>query len=82
MDIPDCLADEIDRCLANNRERYSKSQPSIEKQAAQVVPQRAKTRRHGRWWSGVETCQNGQHGCCGPDGDDLFCFECFKERTR
>lgn len=29
--------------------------------------------------TGMETCQNGQTGCCGPDGDDLPCFECYRE---
>ena len=23
-------------------------------------------------------CENGQVGCCGPDGDDLPCFECYR----
>ncbi|MFC6904197.1 SWIM zinc finger family protein [Halalkalicoccus tibetensis] len=27
----------------------------------------------------IETCQNGQTGCCGPDGDDLPCFECYQD---
>lgn len=29
--------------------------------------------------TGMETCQNGQPDCCGPDGDDLPCFECYRE---
>lgn len=28
------------------------------------------------------TCQNGQTGCCGPEGDDLPCFDCYKEQDR
>lgn len=26
-------------------------------------------------------CPNGQEGCCGPDGDDLPCFECYRRRA-
>lgn len=26
----------------------------------------------------IETCPNGQEGCCGPDGDELPCFECYR----
>lgn len=29
-----------------------------------------------------DTCQNGQTGCCGPEGDDLPCFECFQSQKR
>lgn len=29
-----------------------------------------------------ETCQNGQDGCCGPDGDDLPCFDCYQTKNR
>ena len=25
---------------------------------------------------GQEACANGQVGCCGPEGDDLECFDC------
>lgn len=25
-----------------------------------------------------DTCENGQVGCCGPDGDDLPCFPCYQ----
>ncbi|WP_245998531.1 SWIM zinc finger family protein [Halalkalicoccus subterraneus] len=25
------------------------------------------------------TCKNGQTGCCGPDGDDLPCFDCYQD---
>ena len=30
----------------------------------------------------TDTCKNGQAGCCGPDGDDLPCFECYKKAGR
>lgn len=26
----------------------------------------------------IEICRNGQEGCCGPDGDELPCFECYR----
>ena len=29
--------------------------------------------------SGPETCKNGQEGCCGPDAEDLPCFDCYLE---
>lgn len=29
----------------------------------------------------METCQNGQTGCCGPDGDNLPCFECYRKKN-
>ena len=27
----------------------------------------------------MESCQNDQEGCEGPHGDELPCFECYKE---
>ncbi len=29
-----------------------------------------------------DACENGQVGCCGPDGDDLPCFPCYQTRER
>lgn len=31
---------------------------------------------------GPDSCQNGQTGCCGPEGDDLPCFECYQSQER
>lgn len=28
----------------------------------------------------VDACKNGQTGCCGPDGDNLPCFDCYRDR--
>lgn len=27
----------------------------------------------------MDSCQNGQTGCCGPQGDDLPCWECYRQ---
>lgn len=29
----------------------------------------------------VDACKNGQKNCCGPQGEELPCFECFKEES-
>lgn len=28
----------------------------------------------------VDICPNGQEGCCGPTGDDLPCFDCYRKK--
>jgi hypothetical protein len=43
-------------------------------------PEPARVRADGSKPIGTEdtdACENGQAGCCGPDSDDLPCFECY-----
>lgn len=28
----------------------------------------------------VDACENGQKNCCGPQGEELPCFECWRSR--